>query len=61
MTGVFWTVVGVAVFTAAWAKNKRDLTKWRLGKIAEKADQQHRWEMEGDPRGTYGEYPPEEV
>ncbi|MFZ3268182.1 MAG: hypothetical protein WA285_06060 [Mycobacterium sp.] len=26
--------------------------------LAARADQQHRWTMSGDERGTFGDYPP---
>ena len=29
-----------------------------VGTLRKHADQQHAWRLEGDPRGTYGQYPP---
>jgi len=30
----------------------------RQAAVARRADQQHAWALVGDPRGTYGKYPP---
>ena len=30
----------------------------RAAALVARADQQHRWYLEGDPRGIYGQYPP---
>jgi hypothetical protein len=30
----------------------------RLEGLRARADQQYTWRMQGDPRGTYGEFPP---
>lgn len=65
---VFWWVVGAAAFVATlrWiektidrhlerAHEARMAVARRNTELAERADQQHNWRMQGDPRGTYGE------
>ena len=38
----------------AWAAAERE----RIEGLRARADQQYNWRMQGDPRGTYGEFPP---
>jgi hypothetical protein len=39
---------------AAWGQHCEAADASELKAIAARADQQHRWVMGGDPRGTYG-------
>jgi hypothetical protein len=32
-----------------------DARRWRNDILKMRAEKQHRWELEGDPRGTYGD------
>jgi predicted tellurium resistance membrane protein TerC len=63
----WWVIVGgvgLIVFVT-WVRRVVDrhaerveAERRRLAEIAERADQQHDWAMQGDPRGTYGsEFP----
>jgi hypothetical protein len=67
----FW--VFVAVVGSLWAAHRigRGIAKHnaeqraaaaaeadRVDGLRERADQQHNWVQQGDPRGTYGDYPP---
>jgi nitrate/nitrite transporter NarK len=63
---LWWLVAAVAVYVKAWllwrqyqrarAAEQRERQRW--AGIAARADQQHAWVLAGDPRGTYGDYPP---
>jgi hypothetical protein len=66
--GLYWkwilaAVVVVLILRAApvawreWQEERSVLARRRAELIA-RADQQHRWAMEGDERGFYGLYPP---
>ena len=62
----WWLIAGVVgMFCAAhWTRRAADRhaerveaeQRWLAGLVA-RADQQHNWAMQGDPRGTFGEYP----
>jgi hypothetical protein len=63
----YWPVIigmiGLIV-AACWGRRLADrhaerveAARRRLAGIVVRADQQHAWVMQGDPRGTYGEYP----
>jgi CHASE1-domain containing sensor protein len=39
---------------------RADQARWEAEVIAH-ADEQHRWVQEDDPRGTFGNYPPEDL
>ena len=63
----FWWVVGIAAVVAfvwgaqkAWAEISAEeaADAKRKAAIVRRADQQHAWTLAGDPRGTYGRYPP---
>jgi nitrate/nitrite transporter NarK len=67
---LFWYIVGitiaivVVVKTVKWGRRAAALgaarieaEERRLAEIAARADQQHNWTMQGDPRGTFGEFP----
>jgi hypothetical protein len=57
-----WIAAAVAAYVAyrwgrvAWARHCASADAWAAEQkaIAKRADQQHRWVMAGDPRGTYG-------
>ncbi len=61
----FWWVIvsGVGIFCAVhWGRRaadrhaeRVDAERRRLAGLVARADQQHNWTMQGDPRGTYGE------
>jgi hypothetical protein len=61
-----WITAGAAaVLALKWGRaaqaHHRELaeaTAAERAAIAARADQQHRWALAGDPRGTYGGYPP---
>lgn len=42
-----------------WAEQRVAEGK-RVAAIQQRAEQQHAWVLAGDPRGTYGQYPPKE-
>lgn len=63
----FWWVVGAAAFVATlrWIEKTIDRALERRhesamavaqynAELAARADQQHNWRMQGDPRGIYG-------
>jgi hypothetical protein len=64
----FWWLIAavVGMFCAAhWTKRvvdshaeRVDAERRRLAGVVARADQQHVWAMQGDPRGMFGEYPP---
>jgi hypothetical protein len=39
-------------------QEERSAERARLRGLIARADQQHRWSMNRDPRGTHGDYPP---
>jgi nitrate/nitrite transporter NarK len=51
--GVVALICGVIVAWHTYESSAERLAK-RDAAVAARADQQHRWVMEGDPRGTYG-------
>lgn len=63
----FWTLLAVAAVCGAlyggrllWRRHQgaaRDRNHRRAELLA-RAEIQHRWYLAGDPRGTYGRYPP---
>jgi hypothetical protein len=67
LTVKFWWVIAavVGMFCAAhWTRRAVDrhaehveAERRRLAGLVARADQQHNWTMQGDPRGTFGEYP----
>jgi hypothetical protein len=48
---LFW---GATMLWLKWCE-KIDSERARLSEICARADEQHNWVMQGDPRGTYGE------
>lgn len=64
----YWKVVAVIVVVVVFIKaapvvwrdvqTQRATTARRRAELIERADQQHRWASEGDPRGTFGEWTP---
>jgi hypothetical protein len=66
----FWPIVaalaavGLVYFGRRWwlAECQRMAAlKAEHAAIAARADQQHAWVLRGDPRGTYGRYPPASI
>jgi hypothetical protein len=62
----FWLFVAVAasLWLAYWVgraiREHQDavaVESARLDGLRARADEQHNWRMQGDPRGTFGEYP----
>lgn len=61
-----WIAAAVASYIAyrwartAWVRHCAAADAWEREQkaIAARADQQHAWALGGDPRGTYGRYPP---
>ena len=62
----WWLIVGIVAVTYAGYRAVRavdrhaervEAERRQLADLAARADQQHRWIMEADERGTYGEYP----
>jgi hypothetical protein len=45
---------------AAWTRHCAAADAWAAEQkaVVVRADRQHRWTVAGDPRGTYGDYPP---
>jgi membrane protein implicated in regulation of membrane protease activity len=48
--------VGLAAYVAA-----RDARRHERAELLARAEIQHRWSLAGDPRGTYGRYPPASI
>jgi hypothetical protein len=67
----FWWILGAAALIGFWIAFRRALKRDQArllarvrehDRLAAAADQQHAWEAEGDPRGTYGpDYQPLET
>jgi hypothetical protein len=62
----FWWILGALILTGlfflvrALAREdaiRRAATARRQAEIAARADTQHRWVLQGDDRGVYGDYP----
>ena len=51
---ILWLAMVSGLLCAIWINRHYPEQK----AIIERAEQQHRWLMEGDDRGLYGEYPP---
>lgn len=51
-------VVVLARRAARAAEERRRAAAAERAALAARADQQHAWTLAGDPRGTYGRYPP---
>jgi nitrate/nitrite transporter NarK len=53
-------VLAVKAAPIAWRElqGERSAERARLRELIARADQQHLWEMSGDPRGVHGNYPP---
>jgi hypothetical protein len=56
-------VIGLIV-AAYWGRRvadcyveRRAAARRRVAGLVARADRQHNWVMQGDPRGTYGDYP----
>jgi hypothetical protein len=52
--GVIWLFVRVARACI----DARERRERELDAIRARADEQHRWTLQDDPRGLYGDYPP---
>jgi len=62
----WWLIVAVVVMfcVAHWTRRAVDrhaerveAEQRRLAGLVDRPDRQHNWAMQGDPRGTFGEYP----
>ena len=52
-------LVAIIVGTLLWLHHEKVTDDRRRDEgLRKRADQQHAWRLEGDPRGTYGQYPP---
>jgi hypothetical protein len=53
-------VLAVKAAPIAWREMQaeQDADRRRLQDLIARADQQHQWSMNGDPRGMHGDYPP---
>ncbi len=66
---IWWILGAIALFVlfcivrvqlrAADARRAADAQ--RAAELAARAEQQHRWVLRGDERGTYGEYPVDDL
>lgn len=58
-------IVTVTVVLIARAVRENDIVNAMVedmkADLASRADQQHAWTLAGDPRGTYGQYPPADL
>ena len=63
---LIWWILGAVVLyvlfrVARWqlrlARSRREAEARRGAQVAARAEQQHRWILQGDDRGIYGEYP----
>jgi lysylphosphatidylglycerol synthetase-like protein (DUF2156 family) len=65
MKFIWWLIAGAAIIlfgvvsVKAWEHHTAslDAEAKRLDAIRARADEQHTWVIQGDPRGTYGNYP----
>ena len=64
----WWLIAVAAGLSAYWvyrlallAQAAVDDRRARRAEILVRAEQQHRWWMQGDPRGSYGDYPPADI
>jgi type II secretory pathway pseudopilin PulG len=64
---LIWWILGAVVLYLLFrvgrsqlraAQASRQAHARRVAQIAARAEQQHRWALRGDDRGTYGDYPP---
>lgn len=68
---LFWYIVGITVTIVVvvkavkWGSRAADrraarieAEQRRLAAIVARAEEQHRWVLQGDDRGVYGEFPP---
>jgi len=55
--GVFW--IGRRLWS--FQRARADARAHRRAELLARAEIQHRWYLAGDPRGTYGRYPPAPV
>jgi hypothetical protein len=63
----FWWLIAASVgmfFAVHWTRRAVDrhaerveAERRRLAGLVARADEQHNWVMQGDPHGTFGEYP----
>jgi hypothetical protein len=63
----FWWLIAAAVgmfCVVHWTRRVADaraerveVERRRLAGLVARADRQHNWVLQGDPRGTFGEYP----
>ena len=63
---VMWVVVGAAAAFGAWRlwqaySTHAEARAHRRAELLARAEIQHRWYLAGDPRGTFGRYPPARV
>jgi hypothetical protein len=54
--GLF-ALVGVLLAAGFYMADRVDAKAARLAALRARADQQHRWVLQGDERGVYGQYP----
>lgn len=64
---LIWWILGAIALAALFfvvraqlraARARREADAHHVAQLAARAEQQHRWVLRGDERGTYGEYPP---
>jgi hypothetical protein len=60
VVAVIVVVLIVRAFPPAWREHQAQVALRRQGavEIAARADLEHAWTMQGDPRGMYGRYTP---
>lgn len=72
LIGAYWQwflLAAVLVWGVPWAREQGHALvlahraavaaeRRRCAELCARADQQHAWAMAGDPRGTYGQWPP---
>ena len=62
---VWWILGAIALYVLfrlgrsqiRLARTRREAEARRAAQVAARAEQQHRWMLQGDDRGIYGEYP----
>ncbi|MDT5343203.1 MAG: hypothetical protein QOE52_2387 [Mycobacterium sp.] len=63
---LIWWILGAIVLYVLFrvgrsqlrlARARREAESRRAAEVAARAEQQHRWTLQGDDRGIYGEYP----
>jgi threonine/homoserine/homoserine lactone efflux protein len=67
---LIWWILGAVLLYAVFqvvrhqlrlADARREAEARHAAQVATRAEQQHRWVLQGDDRGVYGEYPVAEV